>query len=107
MNTIDSNDNGIGERSTGQVTQLTIAGRGNVNTDATAVALNITATNAHTTGYITVYPFNQPKPASAIHRCLQFTRVLFPSIATLDQGSTCIYTSAPADIIADVNGAFR
>ena len=57
--------NDIGARTAGSTLTVNIAGRGGVPADATAVSLNVTATNPQGPGFITVYPCgNRPNTSN-------------------------------------------
>jgi hypothetical protein len=66
--TVDSQSLGSGPVASGQVVELQVAGRGGVPGDASAVFLNVTATGASGSGYVTVWPCDQPRPfASSVN----------------------------------------
>jgi PKD repeat protein len=105
---------GHGQASPNVPVKLTVAGAdgGNLPADGiTAVALNVTATNTHGTGNLTVYPDGQDVPTASN---LNFTagRTVANSVIVpvgsdgaidLDLNGT---TVGPADLIVDVTGYF-
>ena len=65
--TIDGVLAGGGARAAGSVTTVPVGGRAGVPTNAIAVAVNVTVTQATGPGYATVYPCGTPPPLSLIH----------------------------------------
>src|SRR5262249_41043296 len=63
--TIDGEDAGGGKIPGGGVLQLQVTGRGGVPADATAVALNVTATNGVGPGFVTVFPCGASQPLAS------------------------------------------
>jgi hypothetical protein len=106
--TTDALDNGSGRRTAGSVYQLQVAGRAGVPTNATTVALNLTATNATGIGYVTAYPCDQPMPNASSLNYAPGTPIANTVLARLSaNGSVCLLTAdADTDLIADVNGWF-
>jgi hypothetical protein len=88
----------------GQTVVLDINGSG-VPADAAGVVLNVTAVNADSPGYVTVWPCDSPRPlASNLNPSpsgptpnLVITK---PSAA----GTVCLFTATPADLFADLTG---
>jgi alpha-tubulin suppressor-like RCC1 family protein len=91
----------------GEVVALQVSGRGGVTTGVTAAVLNVTATNPSAGGYLSVYPCDQTRPDASN---LNFTSGLTIAnlvFARLDRlGRTCLFTTAPVDVIADTAGFF-
>ncbi|MFT3852149.1 MAG: S8 family peptidase [Ilumatobacteraceae bacterium] len=105
--TIDGQDAGIGLRGTGWTTELQVTGRAGIPADATAVSLNVTATEAQGSGFVTVYPCGQPLPTASN---LNFKAGQTIPNAVITQigagGKVCLYTFAPTHLVVDVNGFF-
>ncbi|MCU1394286.1 MAG: hypothetical protein JWM34_2714 [Ilumatobacteraceae bacterium] len=71
-----------------------------------AVSLNVTAVGPTAAGYVTVYPCGTRPTASNVNYTTGRTvanAVIAPVAA---DGSICIYSQAPTDLVADVNGWF-
>jgi hypothetical protein len=103
--TVDGMSAGIGRRSAGSVTELTVAGRGGVPEDASAVMLDVVAVLPDAAGHLTVYPCGTPRPlASSLNYApgQVIANSVFTGIGT--DGTVCIYTYATTDLIADVTG---
>ncbi|MCU1398738.1 MAG: hypothetical protein JWN62_1847, partial [Acidimicrobiales bacterium] len=105
--TVDGLSAGAGQRATGTVTVLHVAGRGGVPPSATTAVLNVTVTEPVADGYVTVYPCGiDPPLASNLNFVAQQT---VPNAVITQIGSggdVCLFTSQPTHLIADVNGYF-
>ncbi len=89
------------------VHQLTLAGAEGVADDATAVVLNVTAAEALSDGYLTVYPCDQPRPIASNVNYVAGDTVPNLVVAKLDgDGKVCIYSYAPAGVVVDLAGSF-
>ncbi|HZX54927.1 MAG TPA: M4 family metallopeptidase, partial [Ilumatobacteraceae bacterium] len=107
LSTIDGQFNDIGIRSTATTTALTVAGRGGVANDATAVVLNITVADAQAPGFITVYPCGSPQPTASNLNYVAGSTVANAVLVQIGAGGqVCIFNQSPTHLIADVNGYF-
>lgn len=98
---------GIGKVDAGSVTQLVVAGRGFVPSDAAAVAINVTVTEPARAGYVTAYPCGGAMPAASNVNFVAGGTVANLVVAKVGAGGTvCLYSSAPAHLVADVTAAF-
>ena len=99
--TIDTLLAGNGVRPAGSTLVVPIAGRGAVPTDATAVALNITAIGVGQ-GFITVYPCGT-KPATS-NLNVRAGQVISNSVITSLSlsGAVCIFNQSATHLIVDV-----
>ena len=89
------------------VREVTIAGRDGVPTDASAVALNVTAVAAAAPGYATVYPCGAPRPiASNLNFATGATVPNAVIVRPGTDGKVCIVGSQAADALIDVVGWF-
>ena len=81
-------------------------GRGNVPADAAAVALNVTATDATGTGYITVWNCADPRPVASSVNFVQGVPTPNTVLTNLGaDGKVCLYVAeASAEVIVDVFG---
>lgn len=105
--TIDGQFNNIGIRPAGSVTELVVAGRGNVPANASAVVLNVAVTDAQAPGFITAYPCGSERPTAANLNYSAGDTIPNLVIAKVGVGGkVCLFTLATTHIIADVNGAF-
>ena len=105
--TVDGRYSSIGSRNAGAVLRLDVTGRGGTPNNASAVALNITATQSSTTGYATIYPCGSTRPTAS---SINFTPGITVANAIITKvgtnGEVCIYTSQRTHLIVDVNGYF-
>jgi uncharacterized delta-60 repeat protein len=91
----------------GGVIALQVAGVAGVPATATAVALNLTVTEPAFAGFATVYSCDAGRPEASNLNWVAGATVPNLVIARLDhRGAVCIYTSAPAQIVADVTAYF-
>jgi CSLREA domain-containing protein len=105
--TVDGLFQGIGARGFGTVTELQVTGRAGVPADASAVALNITASGAPIAGFVTVFPCGSPQPLASNLNYVSGSTIPNLVISKIGTGGTvCIFNSSPVDLIADLNGYF-
>jgi len=105
--TVDGIGSGTGIVTGGTVVEVTVAGRGNVPSDATAAALTLTATGTNAPGYLTVYPCNTGRPLSSHLNFDTATTIATTVVTQLSPtGTACIFASATTHLIVDVNGSF-
>ncbi|MEO6653123.1 MAG: CAP domain-containing protein [Ilumatobacteraceae bacterium] len=105
--TIDGRSAGQGAVAAGQTVEVAVGGRGGVVADASAVALNLTITEAAGPGFATIYPCGSPRPDASTINFGGGETIANGVIATVGRGSTvCVYTSQAAHLVADVSGSF-
>ena len=105
--TTDGQFNAIGPRTTGTTTELTITGRANIPTTATAAVLNITVTEPQNPGYITIWPCGEPRPNASNLNYTTSTTIANLVITKIGaNGKICLYTQATTHLIADINGYY-
>ena len=67
--------------------------------------MNVTVTNTEADGYLTAWPCDQPRPEASN---LNFRRGAdvpnLVSVKLAANGTVCIFSTAPTDVIADVAG---
>jgi len=103
--TVDGQLAGIGQRPTGSVTEVTVAGRGCVPTDATAVVLNVTVVQARVGGYASVFPCGEPVPNASNLNFAAGQTVPNAVVAKVGAGGkVCVFAEVPFDLLVDVNG---
>ncbi len=105
--TIDGQFSGIGPVGPGAVLNVTVAGRGGVPaTGASAVALNITATNPTAGSYLTIYPTGAARPtASNLNVTAGQTIPNMVIVPVGAGGQISIYNDAgTVDVLVDVLG---
>lgn len=90
-------------RTTGRATVVEIP----VGADTTAVAINVTATNASTRGYLTAHTCGQERPVVATLNFAPGRPVASSAFVAADATRRiCVYSSSPVDVIVDQTGAF-
>ncbi|MDA9292975.1 hypothetical protein N9Q18_00660 [bacterium] len=102
--TIDNQFSRIGRRSAGKVTELKVTGRGGVPANASAVMLNVTATNASSRGYVTVWPCGNMPEASTLNYSTSGATANNALAKVGSGGKVCFYNSSAVELIVDVNG---
>jgi uncharacterized protein YkwD len=105
--TVDGQYLDLGLRGAGVTTELRVAGRGGVGSDAAAVTLNVTSTGSVAAGFVTVYPCGTPRPnTSNLNFGPGMTVANAVTTGVGAGGAVCIYNSAPTHVIVDVGGYF-
>ncbi len=101
----DSRSNG-GARAADSVTEVQVAGLGGVPADAKTAMLNVTAIEASSAGFMTVFPCGTPVPTASNLNFAAGQTIPNAVVAKIgDGGRVCIYTSSTAHLIVDVNGS--
>jgi YVTN family beta-propeller protein len=93
----------------GATTRVPVAGRAGVPAEATAVALNVTATDTTGPGFITVWPAGLPRP-EASNLNIERPGQTIPNLVIVplgDGGAIDVFTQIAADLVVDVVGAWR
>ena len=101
---VDSGRTALGP---GAVTNLTLAGKPGIPSDATAVVLNTTVTNSTAGGWVTDYPAGQTPTTSTVNFLAGQTKAN-RSIVTLGTGGAISVQNASgtSDVIIDITGYF-
>lgn len=91
----------------GTVTAVPVAGLHGVPADAKAVALNVTVVNPRVAGYLTVYPCGATMPVVSNLNFRAAQVVASTAVVPVGgDGAVCVYQSAAAHVIVDLNGSF-
>ena len=91
----------------GQIVTLDVTqvGANAVPNNASAVFLNVTATNTTSEGWVTAYPCGSPRPfASNINLIPGVVRANLVPVKIGTNGTVCLYVSAGTDLVADLQG---
>ena len=87
-------------------TALRVTGVEGIPVGATAVMLNVTSVFPDYNGFVTVYPCDSPRPTVSSLNPSVWTitpnNVVSPVAA---DGTVCIYTSTPVDLVVDITGS--
>ena len=93
---------GTGQTITLDVTQV---GTANVPNDAKAVFLNVAAVNSNNGGFITAYACGTTRPlAASLSTTPGIVRANLVAAPVGANGSVCLYTSQPTDLVVDIEG---
>jgi hypothetical protein len=105
--TIDGLQQGDGVRARGSITEVQVTGRATLPSDATAVVLNVTVTEAQGSGFVTVYPCGSPIPTASNINYVTGSTVANLVIAKIGtDGKVCMFASEGTHLVADINGYF-
>ena len=90
----------------GQATRtLQLGGVGDIPSAASAVIVNLTATRANASGFVTAFPCGTARPLASNLNFLPGTNVANMAIVKLsDSGQLCLSAHTDVDVIADVSG---
>ena len=103
--TIDGRSSGSGAIEAGSVLELVAVGRGGLPVDAAAIALNLTAVEPVTAGFLTVWPCGGPRPtASNLNVGVGDTRANAVVVAPGTDGKVCVFSSTRTHLVVDANG---
>lgn len=97
---------GHGRVGIGQTIELAVRGFAGVPGDATAVAMNLTAVDPATGGFVTAYPCGSRPVVSNLNTSPLETRPNSVVVSLSGTGSVCLYTTVDTDLVVDVNGYF-
>ena len=96
-----------GKVGAGQTLSVQVAGQAGVPANATAVVLNVTGTQATTSGFLTIYEAGVPRPqASSLNLIAGQTAPNMVIVPIGNGGNVNFYSSGGAHVIADVSGYF-
>ncbi|TMD03065.1 MAG: hypothetical protein E6J01_17120, partial [Chloroflexi bacterium] len=85
---------------------LTVTG-GNVPSNASAVVLNVTATNTVAPGFLTVYPAGVTRPlASNLNWAAGQTVPNLVVVGVGTNGQVTLYSNSPTDVVVDIEGYY-
>ena len=105
--TVDGRAAEGGIQAAGSVLELDVTGRGGSSSTASAVALNLTATQPDGAGFATVYPCGSSRPEASTINYGPGETIANGIIAKVGSGGkVCIYTHARAHLIVDIDGYF-
>jgi hypothetical protein len=87
---------------------ITVTGHGGVpSSGVSAVVLNVTVTNPHGAGYVTVFPAGQSQPtASNVNYVSGQTAANRTIVPVNGSGQATLYAAADTDLIVDVSGYY-
>lgn len=105
---VDSRVNVGGSRLVGTLLKrIQVTGRGGIPSDARAVSANFTITESAGSGYLTVWNCSADRPIVSTLNFAAGETVPNGATVPLDStGGVCVYSSANADLIVDVNGYY-
>lgn len=97
---------GYGRVAIGQTIEVVVRGLAGVPTGATAVAMNLTAVDPASGGFVTAYPCGSRPVVSSLNTYPLETRPNSVVVPLSSGGTVCLYTTVDTDLVVDVNGYF-
>jgi hypothetical protein len=104
LDTRDGTGGWIGALATGQSIDLEVAGVAGIPDEVTGVLLNVTATDATGSAYVTVFPCGTDRPLASNLNVARGQTVANAVFAPLGEGKVCLFASAPLHLVVDVAG---
>ncbi|MFK8025470.1 MAG: bifunctional UDP-sugar hydrolase/5'-nucleotidase [Ilumatobacter sp.] len=112
--TFDGEFQGIGRLDAETVSEIQVAGRGEIPADTAAVSLNVATVFPDAAGFFTVFPCTEEVPlASNVNYAGDDTVANSMFVPLSDDGSVCVFSSQATDYVMDLTaalppvGAFR
>jgi alpha-tubulin suppressor-like RCC1 family protein len=105
--TFDGLFQGDGAIPAGGTYAITIGGRCNIAPDASAAYLNVTAVFPEALGFLTVWPCDEPRPATSnVNYAAGEVRPnsVLSKVSLDNQGQICVFSLATTHIVVDANG---
>ena len=91
----------------GEVRRLNLGGTNDIPSDARAVLLNVTVTEATGRGYVTVCPCGLPRPlASNLNFVAGVDRANLVKVRMNADGDVCFFSQTTTQIVVDLNGYY-
>ncbi len=91
----------------GEVRKLQLGGTNGIPTDARAVLLNVTVTEASGKGYVTVFPCGRARPlASNLNFVSGVDRANLVKVRMNAFGEVCFFSQVGTQIVVDLNGYY-
>ena len=106
IDTRDGTGAAVGSVAAGTAVRVVARGVAGIPADASAVVLNVTATEADGDGFVAAYPCGGPVPV--VSNVNYAARTTVPNLATVPlaaDGTVCLFTYERAHLLADVAGA--
>ena len=107
LDTRDGTGTAPGKVADGGLVRLVLTAANGVPANATAVMLNLTATEPVGPGYATAYPCDIPRPlASNVNYAIGETAANLVQVRLASDGSVCLFTQRSSHLIVDLAGYF-
>jgi alpha-tubulin suppressor-like RCC1 family protein len=101
--TVDGLGGGGGPLAAGETRALAVMGRGGIPKIANSITINVAVTGTTTAGYLTIYACNDQRPlTSNLNWLAGQTIANGATVRIAVDGTICIYASAPAHVVVDV-----
>jgi hypothetical protein len=95
----------MGRVGAGQTVDFAVGGVASIPSAAVATILNVTIAGADASGFLTVFPCDQPRPDSSNLNFVPGTAVANAvTVKLAGNGRVCVYSSSRADVLVDLAG---
>ena len=103
--TVDGLYSSGGAMAADTVVEIPVAGRAGMGADAVTAVLNVTVVGSSISGYLTVWPCEDPRPATSNVNFVPGVIVANAVVTGLSPaGSICLYSSGTAHVVVDTFG---
>jgi hypothetical protein len=90
------------------VLEVQVTGTGKAPAGSQSAVINVTATDTEAPGYMTLFPCDKTMPNASNVNYVGGQTVANQAFVTLSAtGTACLFTSAPAHVVLDMNAWFR
>ena len=108
---LDTRSGHAPRRPAGSITEVVVGAPTGNSAPVTSVVLNVTVTDPDAAGFVTVFPCGTPMPLASNLNFAAGDTVANAVVAAVGVGpgvdsAVCLYTSAPAHLVADLGGWF-
>ncbi|MFT6289950.1 MAG: hypothetical protein ACJAR2_000535 [Ilumatobacter sp.] len=93
----------VDTRETGRADEVVV----DVATGAQAVAVNLTAVRAVSSGFLSAYPCGTPSDVASLNFRAESAWAASAIVNVSDDNTICVTTNVAADVIVDITGTFR
>jgi uncharacterized protein YkwD len=95
----------MGRVGAGQTVNFGVGGVAGITSGATAAVLNVTVAGADASGFLTVYPCDQPRPDASNLNFVPGTAVANAvTVKLATDGRVCVFSNSRADVLVDLAG---
>ncbi len=108
LTTVDGLQNATGRLQPNSNGVIQVTGRAGVPVGASAAMLTLTAVDAATAGFVTVFPCDRPRPTASSLNFAAGQTIANSALVALSalEGQVCVFTNAAIDLVADVTEYF-
>ncbi|MEY2444396.1 MAG: hypothetical protein QOE00_976, partial [Ilumatobacteraceae bacterium] len=93
-----------GKLGAGRILTVPIAGDNGVEASAVAALVSVTAVEPCADTFLTVFPCGGAPPVASVVNAVALSIVANSAVVRLGNGSVCVYSPQPTDVVVDVTG---